>query len=157
LTALPGAQAQVQAGTMRGLAVTTRERWVNLPDVPTFSEQGFPDVTLETEHFLLAPAATPPALLERYTKAALAVMAQDDIKSRVVAARLFADRRRPRRGAGADRDDGAVLQTAHRQRQDSADRVIISSPPASGEAMALSFIPPFRQPRFPDLMMPIAV
>ena len=73
-----------QGGTMRGLAVTTQLRWVNLPDVPTFSEQGFPDVTLETEHFLLALAGTPPVLLERYTKAALTVMAQDDIRGRVV-------------------------------------------------------------------------
>jgi len=55
LTALPGAQAQVQARVMRGLAVTTKERWVNLPDVPSFNEAGFPDVTLQTEHFLLAP------------------------------------------------------------------------------------------------------
>jgi tripartite-type tricarboxylate transporter receptor subunit TctC len=85
LTALPGAQAQVQAGVMRGLAVTTQTRWVNLPDVPTFKEAGFPDVALETEHFLLAPAGTPPQLLERFTQAALAVMAQDDIKNRVVA------------------------------------------------------------------------
>jgi tripartite-type tricarboxylate transporter receptor subunit TctC len=84
LTALPGAQAQVQAGVMRGLAVTTKQRWINLPDVPTFTEQGFPDVALETEHFLLAPAGTPAKLLERYTKAALAVMAQDDVKARVV-------------------------------------------------------------------------
>jgi len=84
LTALPGAQAQVQAGVMRGLAVTTKERWVNLPDVPTFKESGFPDVTLDTEHFLLAPAGTPAQLLDRYTKAALAALAQDDIKKRVV-------------------------------------------------------------------------
>ncbi|HTE76826.1 MAG TPA: tripartite tricarboxylate transporter substrate binding protein [Xanthobacteraceae bacterium] len=84
LTALPGAQAQVQAGVMRGLAVTTKTRWVNLRDVPTFSEQGFPDVTLETEHFLLVPAGTPAPILERYTKAALAVLSQDDIKNRVV-------------------------------------------------------------------------
>jgi tripartite-type tricarboxylate transporter receptor subunit TctC len=84
LTSLPSAQAQVQAGVMRGLAVTTKERWVNLPDVPTFKEAGFPDVTLETEHFLLAPAGTPPQLLERFTKATLAVMAQDDIKNRVI-------------------------------------------------------------------------
>ena len=84
LTALPGAQAQVQAGVMRGLAVTTQTRWVNLPDVPTFKEAGFPDVTLETEHFLLAPAGTPPQLLGRFSKATLAVMAQDDIKNRVI-------------------------------------------------------------------------
>jgi len=85
LTALPGAQAQVQAGVMRGLAVTTRQRWVNLSDVPTFTEQGFPDVTLDTEHFLLAPAGTPTEILERYTKATLAVLSQDDIKNRVIA------------------------------------------------------------------------
>jgi tripartite-type tricarboxylate transporter receptor subunit TctC len=85
LTALPGAQAQVQAGVMRGLAVTTKERWVNLPDVPTFKEAGFPDVALDTEHFLLAPVGTPPQLLEHFTKATLAVMAQDEIKSRVIA------------------------------------------------------------------------
>src|SRR5690242_18938541 len=85
LTALPGAQAQVQAGVMRGLAVTTKERWVNLPDVPTFKEAGFPDVVLETEHFLLAPAGTPPQLLQRFTQATLAVMAQDEIKNRVIA------------------------------------------------------------------------
>jgi tripartite-type tricarboxylate transporter receptor subunit TctC len=84
LTALPGAQAQVQGGVMRGLAVTTKTRWVNLPDVPTFTESGFADVTLETEHFLLAPVGTPPSLLDRYTKATLAVMAQDEIKTRVV-------------------------------------------------------------------------
>jgi tripartite-type tricarboxylate transporter receptor subunit TctC len=85
LTALPGAQAQVQAGVMRGLAVTTQTRWVNLPDVSTFKEAGFPDVTLETEHFLLAPSATAPQLLQRFTQATLAVMAQDDIKNRVIA------------------------------------------------------------------------
>jgi len=84
LTALPGTQAQVQAGVMRGLAITTKTRWVNLRDVPTFSEQGFPDVTLETEHFLLAPAGTPAPILERYTKAALAVLSQDDMKNRAV-------------------------------------------------------------------------
>jgi tripartite-type tricarboxylate transporter receptor subunit TctC len=85
LTALPGAQAQVQAGVMRGLAVTAQTRWVNLPDVPTFKEAGFPDVTLETEHFLLTPSATPLQLLQRFTQATLAVMAQDDIKNRVIA------------------------------------------------------------------------
>jgi tripartite-type tricarboxylate transporter receptor subunit TctC len=83
LTALPGAQAQVQAGVMRGLAVTTKTRWVNLPEVPTFIEQGFPDVVLDTEHFLLAPAGAPAPFLERYTKATLTVLAQDDVKARV--------------------------------------------------------------------------
>jgi tripartite-type tricarboxylate transporter receptor subunit TctC len=83
-TALPGAQAQIHAGTMKGIALTTSERWPNLPDVPTFKELGYPDIDLSTEHFFLAPAGTPPATIDRLSKAALAVLARDDIKKRVL-------------------------------------------------------------------------
>jgi len=82
-TALPGAQAQVQSGVMRGLAITTKERWPSLADVPTLDEQGFPDVALNTEHFLFAPAGTPPDVVERLTGATLSVLAQDAVKDRV--------------------------------------------------------------------------
>jgi tripartite-type tricarboxylate transporter receptor subunit TctC len=82
-TALPGAQEQVRAGAMKGLALTTTQRWPTLPDVPTFSELGFPDITLVTEHFLLAPAGTPPDIIARLTKATLAVLAQDALQERV--------------------------------------------------------------------------
>jgi tripartite-type tricarboxylate transporter receptor subunit TctC len=82
-TALPGAQGQVQAGTMKGIAVTTTERWPTLPDIPTFKELGYPDITLVTRHFLLAPAATPQAIVAQLTKAMLAVLARDDFKKRV--------------------------------------------------------------------------
>jgi len=82
-TALPGAQDQIRAGTMKGLAITTTERWPGLPDVPTFVEQGFNDITLDTEHFLLAPAGTPPEIIDRLVKATLAVLARDDLKARV--------------------------------------------------------------------------
>jgi tripartite-type tricarboxylate transporter receptor subunit TctC len=83
-TALPGAQEQVRSGSMRGIALTTTERWPTLPDVPTFVELGFPDITLTTEHFLLAPAGTPPAVVGHLTKAVLAVLAQEDVKKRVL-------------------------------------------------------------------------
>jgi tripartite-type tricarboxylate transporter receptor subunit TctC len=82
-TALPGAQSQVQAGTMKGIALTTTQRWPTLADVPTFSELGFPDITLVTEHFLLAPAGTPQPIVEQLTKATLAVLATDELKARV--------------------------------------------------------------------------
>ena len=83
-TALPGAQGHIRSGTMKGVALTTSERWPTLPDVPTFKELGFPDIDLTTEHFFLAPDGTPPAIIERLSKAALAVMARDDIRKRVV-------------------------------------------------------------------------
>jgi tripartite-type tricarboxylate transporter receptor subunit TctC len=82
-TALPGAQSQIQSGVMKGIALTTRERWPDLPDVPTFVESGFPDITLKTEHFLLAPTGTPQPILDQLTKATLAVLAQADVKQRV--------------------------------------------------------------------------
>jgi tripartite-type tricarboxylate transporter receptor subunit TctC len=82
-TALPGAQSQVQAGVMKGIGLTTSVRWPGLPNVPTFVESGFPDITLKTEHFLLAPAGTPQPVLAQITKAILAALARDDVKKRV--------------------------------------------------------------------------
>jgi tripartite-type tricarboxylate transporter receptor subunit TctC len=83
-TALPGAQSQIAAGTMKGIAVTTTQRWPTLPTVPTFSELGYPTITLNTEHFLLAPAGTPQAVIDRLSKATLAVLARDDVKKRLL-------------------------------------------------------------------------
>jgi tripartite-type tricarboxylate transporter receptor subunit TctC len=82
-TALPGAQEQVKTGSMRGLAITTAQRWPDLPNVPTFAEGGLPDVALDTEHFFMAPAGTPPAVVELLTKAALTALSQEEVKKRV--------------------------------------------------------------------------
>lgn len=83
-TALPGAQAQIRAGVMKGIALTTSERLPALPEVPTFKELGYPDIDLSTEHFFLAPAGTPQPIVERLSKAVLAVLARDDFKKRIV-------------------------------------------------------------------------
>jgi tripartite-type tricarboxylate transporter receptor subunit TctC len=83
-TALPGAQSQVQSGTMKGIAVTTTQRWPTLPDIPTFVESGYPDITLNTEHFLLAPAGTPADFIDRVSRAILAIVAQDELKKRIL-------------------------------------------------------------------------
>jgi tripartite-type tricarboxylate transporter receptor subunit TctC len=83
-TALPGAQGQIRAGVMKGIALTTKERWPTLPDVPTFKQLGYPDIDLNTEHFFLAPAGTPQAVIERLSKAVLAILAREDIKKQLV-------------------------------------------------------------------------
>jgi tripartite-type tricarboxylate transporter receptor subunit TctC len=83
-TALPGAQAQIRAGTMKGIALTTDERWPTLPGVPTFKELGYPNVALSNQHFFLAPSGTPAAEIERFSKAAIKVISREDIKKRLI-------------------------------------------------------------------------
>lgn len=83
-TALPGAQSHIKGGTMEGIALTTDTRWPTLPNVPTFKEDGYPDINLNTEHFMLAPRGTPQAIIEKMTKAVQAVLARDDVKKRLV-------------------------------------------------------------------------
>jgi len=59
----PGVVPQVKAGKLRALAVSTAQRWRDLPDVPTVAEQGY--AGFDTSFWLaaLAPAQTPPAVI----------------------------------------------------------------------------------------------
>ena len=83
VTALPPAQPQVKAGALRGLAVTARERWPDLPDVPTAEEAGVPGLVSETFQALLAPAGTPRAVVERAAREVLTVLAQPALRDRL--------------------------------------------------------------------------
>ena len=56
---------QVQGGLVRGIAVTGKQRSAMLPEVPTFAESGYPDYNMVYWFGVLAPAATPPAVLSR--------------------------------------------------------------------------------------------
>jgi tripartite-type tricarboxylate transporter receptor subunit TctC len=60
-TALP----QVKAGRLRALAVTTPQRSVAAPEVPTLAESGVPGYDYSSWIGLLAPAKTPPAIVAR--------------------------------------------------------------------------------------------
>jgi tripartite-type tricarboxylate transporter receptor subunit TctC len=53
----------IQAGKLRPLAVTSMARWPELPEVPTMRESGFAGYPSEIWFGLLAPAATPPAIV----------------------------------------------------------------------------------------------
>ncbi|AMY70836.1 Bug family tripartite tricarboxylate transporter substrate binding protein [Frigidibacter mobilis] len=53
---LPTAQPQIEAGTIKALAVAVDERVQNLPDVPTASEAGLEGFTVASVYGLLAPA-----------------------------------------------------------------------------------------------------
>ena len=60
---LPPAAPHIKAGTFRCLAVTGETRWPDLPDVPTMQEAGYKDFVLATDTLMLAPAKTPPEIV----------------------------------------------------------------------------------------------
>ena len=60
---LGAVQPMVQQGRVRLLGVASHSRHPHAPDVPTFKEAGLPDVNLATWIFLMAPAATPDAVV----------------------------------------------------------------------------------------------
>jgi tripartite-type tricarboxylate transporter receptor subunit TctC len=59
----------IQAGKMRALAVTSATRWPELPDVPTMRENGFINFPSEIWFGLLAPTATPAAVIVKLNAA----------------------------------------------------------------------------------------
>jgi len=62
----PGAAiAQIRAGKIRALAVTTGKRSRELPEVPTLTEQGFKGFEISGWYGLVAPAGTPAPIVNR--------------------------------------------------------------------------------------------
>jgi tripartite-type tricarboxylate transporter receptor subunit TctC len=59
---------QVLSGMLRGLAVTSRKRLPDLPDVPTVEESGFPDFEADGWSALFAPAGTPAGIISKVNK-----------------------------------------------------------------------------------------
>ncbi|TCL69764.1 tripartite tricarboxylate transporter substrate binding protein [Rhizobium sp. BK251] len=67
---LPSSSAHIKAGTLRALAVTTKERAPSFPDVPTIAESGIPGYETYTWNALFAPAGTPPEVVARLNESA---------------------------------------------------------------------------------------
>lgn len=73
----------VLAGKARLLAVAGEQRDPGFPDVPTFRQQGF-DLVAQPWYGLFAPAGTPPAVIDRLNKAAVAAVQDPAVHKRLV-------------------------------------------------------------------------
>lgn len=65
---------QIQAGKLKALAVSSAQRLGQLPDVPTVEQGGVPEFNVSFWIGLMAPAATPPAVLQKIASAARGVL-----------------------------------------------------------------------------------
>ncbi|WP_431280955.1 Bug family tripartite tricarboxylate transporter substrate binding protein [Humitalea sp. 24SJ18S-53] len=79
---IPSAITLIQDGQLRVLAVTDLVRASVLPDAPTTTEEGFPDVQSTAWFGLLAPAQTPRPIIERLGRDLAAVLEEPGVQAR---------------------------------------------------------------------------
>ena len=77
------ASALLGTGRLRALAVTSRTRMPQLPEVPTAHEAGLPGFENIGWFGLFAPAGTPPAVIQKVQRDVASVMAETEIKARL--------------------------------------------------------------------------
>ena len=73
----------LRGGTLKAIAISSERRSVLLPGVPTFAEQGL-DFRSGTWYGLLAPAKTPPAIIDTLHRASASVLADPGVKARII-------------------------------------------------------------------------
>jgi tripartite-type tricarboxylate transporter receptor subunit TctC len=88
---VPNAMAQVPAGRLKALAVTTSKRIPQLPDVPTMQEAGVSGYNASVWLGLLAPAGTPKDVVMKLNTEIAKVLSSADTKKELYAAGVEAD------------------------------------------------------------------
>jgi tripartite-type tricarboxylate transporter receptor subunit TctC len=80
---IPATHANISAGLLRPLAVTSTSRNKLLPDVPTMIEAGIPGFDASLCYGLVAPAGTPRAVIDRLNAALREALASDEVKKQL--------------------------------------------------------------------------
>lgn len=100
---IPAALAHIQAGKLRGIAVTTTKRVNLIPDVPTVAESGLPGFEVIGWFGIFAPAATPKPIIARLNKEINAVLRTPETQQRFASQGLIP-------GGGTPEDLGKFLR-----------------------------------------------
>ena len=77
------AAGAIKGGLLRGLAVTSAKRMALLPDIPTMAEQGV-DLQVTLWSGLLAPAGTPPAIIQKLQTEVARIVKLPDVRERML-------------------------------------------------------------------------
>jgi tripartite-type tricarboxylate transporter receptor subunit TctC len=82
ITDPPPTTPQVKGGQVRALAVTSDKRLEDLPDVPTMAEAGVSGMEVGLWSGIFAPAATPPAIINKLETELRKIMQMADVKEK---------------------------------------------------------------------------
>jgi tripartite-type tricarboxylate transporter receptor subunit TctC len=80
---IPDVISHIQQGTLRAIGVTSKARAGSLPDVVPVAEQGYPDFNVTAWFGIVAPAGTPPAIVNRFNEIIRAGLATPATKDRL--------------------------------------------------------------------------
>lgn len=80
--ALPSSLPLVNAGKLKALAVTGSARTSAAPKIPTVAESGYPGYDISPWFGVLAPAGTPPDIVNRLNRELTKIVAQPDVKTK---------------------------------------------------------------------------
>ena len=83
-TALPSSIQHARAGRLRPIAVTSAKRSEAAPDLPTFTELGYPSLDLVVWYAALFPARTPPDIVARMSAEINRAVNSPDVKARLL-------------------------------------------------------------------------
>ena len=82
---LANAMAQVKAGKLKALAVTTAQRSSLVPELPTMAEAGLPGFDISTWYGFFAPAGTPPAVIAKWNADVTKILTTPDVRAKIMA------------------------------------------------------------------------
>lgn len=82
-SSLPTTLPQVQAGRLKMLAISSAKRSAVLPSLPTLAESGVPDFEVINWYGLLAPARTPPRIIDKLHETAVRQLRAPDMLARL--------------------------------------------------------------------------
>jgi tripartite-type tricarboxylate transporter receptor subunit TctC len=82
---LANAMAQVKAGKLKALAVTTAQRSPLVPELPTMAEAGLPGFDISTWYGFFAPAGTPPAIVAKWNADVTRILNSPDVRAKILA------------------------------------------------------------------------
>jgi tripartite-type tricarboxylate transporter receptor subunit TctC len=73
----------IKSGRLRAIAITGESRLTALPDVPTFTQAGLPNISMQTWHGVGAPAGTPKGIIDRISAEVAKLVAMPEAREKL--------------------------------------------------------------------------
>lgn len=105
---LPATLPFIKNGKLVALGITEAKRSPVAPEIPTLAEQGIQGANVTSWYGLLAPAGTPPAVVEQLAKDAAEMLSKPDVAERLKAQGMTQSTMKPAEFAAAMREETAV-------------------------------------------------